>query len=383
MNILILTSWYPDSDNKVSGIFVYEQVNALKKMGLNPVVFYPFDKTLDKNQIVRKEEDGTIIYRANTDYMRSSKLSRINSIIKSLKYLDEIVKENNIQLIHSHVCYLAGFISALYNKHHKNVHFIITEHSSKVGEYSRHWYDRKILEFSYNRADWVITVSSSLASELKELGYTFRSKIIGNVVDTDDYHINSLPILNNEYKLLFIGLMGDNEVKGVQYLLPAFRNFIMNNKQYKVKLTLAGGGSKLQEYIDMSRKLSIQDYCDFKGTVTKDQINALIMENDILISSSIKETFGSVLIEAMAGGKPVLATKCGGPEEFVNDEVGMLVDPKDEKALEDGILSIIKNYNKFDANLIREYAVKNFSYDAIGKKLMDTYVKILRNDGEI
>lgn len=377
MNILILSSWYPDSDNEVSGIFVYEQVKALKRTGLNPIVFYPFDKTICKNQIVRKEEDGTIVYRANTDYMKSSKLSRINSIIKSLKYLDDIVKENNIQLIHSHVCYLAGFISALYNKHHKNVHFIITEHSSKVGEYSRHWYNKKIFDFSYRNADRVITVSSSLADELSRLGYTFKSKIIGNVVDTDDYHINSLPILNNEYKLLFIGLMGDNEVKGIQYLLPALKNFIMNNKQYKVRLTLAGGGSKLQEYIDMSRKLSIQDYCEFKGTVTKDQISMLIMENDILVSSSIRETFGSVLIEAMAGGKPVLATKCGGPEEFVNDEVGMLVNPKDIKALEDGLLRIIENYDKFNADLIRKYAVENFSYDAIGKKLMDTYVEIL------
>lgn len=377
MNILILSSWYPDRDNKVSGIFVYEQVAALKRIGLNPIVFYPFDKTICKNQIVRKEEDGTVVYRANTDYMRSSKLSRINSIVKSLKYLDDIVKENNIQLIHSHVCYLAGFISALYNKHHKNVHFIITEHSSKVGEYSNHWYNKKIFNFSYRNADRVITVSSSLADELKGLGYAFKSEIIGNVVDTDNYHINSLPISDNEYRLLFIGLMGDNEVKGVQYLLHALKNFIADNSQYKVKLTLAGGGTKLQEYIDMSRKLSIQDYCDFKGTVNKDQISKLIMENDILVSSSIKETFGSVLIEAMAGGKPVLATRCGGPQEFVNDEVGMLVNPKDAKALEDGLLRIIENYDKFDANLIRKYAVENFSYDAIGKKLMDTYVKIL------
>lgn len=377
MNVLILPSWYPDSVNKVSGIFVYEQVKALKKVGINPVVFYPFDKTIDKNNIVKNYEDGTIVYRSNTDYMKFSKISKINSIRKSLLYLDKIVKEHNIDIIHSHVCYLAGFISALYNKQHKNIHFIITEHSSKVGEYSKHLYGRKIFNFSYKKADRVITVSNSLANELKSLGYNFRSEVIGNVVNTEEYHIDNKPILNDEYKLLFIGLMGDNEVKGVQYLLAALKNFIINNKKYKVRLTLVGGGSKQQQYMDMCKELSIEEYCEFKGTVSKDKISKLIMEHDLLILPSIKETFGSVLIEAMAGGKPVLSTKCGGPEEFVNDNVGVIVNPKDIKALEGGLLNIIENYHNFDAQLIRKYAVDNYSYEAIGNNLKDLYDKII------
>lgn len=56
-----------------------------------------------------------------------------------------------------------------------------------------------------------------------------------------------------------------------------------------------------------------------------------------LVLPSLKETFGSVFIEAMAGGKPVLATNCGRPDEFVNENVGILVDSGSIKALKNGI----------------------------------------------
>lgn len=96
-----------------------------------------------------------------------------------------------------------------------------------------------------------------------------------------------------------------------------------------------------------------------------------------LVLPSIKETFGCVLIEAMACGKPVLATKSGGPNEFVNNNVGILVEPKNEKALEEGIDLIIKRYDTFDPEYIRKYVVDNYSYDIIGQKIRKVYDDIL------
>ncbi|MCS4463563.1 glycosyltransferase [Clostridium botulinum] len=99
--------------------------------------------------------------------------------------------------------------------------------------------------------------------------------------------------------------------------------------------------------------------------------------SDFLVLPSIKETFGCVLIEAMACGKPVLATKSGGPNEFVNNNVGILVEPKNEKALEEGIDLIIKRYDTFDPEYIRKYVVDNYSYNIIGQKIRKVYDDIL------
>ncbi len=134
---------------------------------------------------------------------------------------------------------------------------------------------------------------------------------------------------------------------------------------------------KEKKYEAMVNELNINNICKFIGEVPKKEIPEYIMNHDFLVLPSVKETFGSVLIEAMAAGKPVLATKCGGPDEFVIKDVGILVEKKSEEALEKGLIYIIENYEKFNSYNIRKYAVENYSYEAIGNQLIDLYNSIL------
>ncbi|MCW8000050.1 glycoside hydrolase, partial [Clostridium sp. cpc1] len=201
---------------------------------------------------------------------------------------------------------------------------MITEHSSKVKEYSNKNYNKKLFYFAYKNAQKVITVSNSLKNELKNLGYTFNDEIIGNIVDTNEYYIKDKNQLATGLNGLFIGLMNDNEVKGLQYFLPALQS-VFKNYNDNIKFTLIGDGPKRKKYEAMVNELNINNICKFIGEVPKKEIPEYIMNHDFLVLPSVKETFGSVLIEAMAAGKPVLATKCGGPDEFVIKDVGILV----------------------------------------------------------
>jgi glycosyltransferase involved in cell wall biosynthesis len=149
------------------------------------------------------------------------------------------------------------------------------------------------------------------------------------------------------------------------------------NPEFHINFNIIGDGSKREKYEQMCKKFNIDDKCKFYGRVDKTAIPKLIEENDFLILPSIKETFGSVLIESMAGGKPVLATKCGGPQDFVNKKVGILVEPGNKEQLELGIKNMIDNYDHFDFQYIRNYAKDNFNYDSIGKKLKELYISIL------
>jgi len=376
MKVLILSSWYPNIENNVSGIFVKEQAKALIKIGINAVVFFPYDKSLNKNQLIKNYEDGILTYRANTDYLNNSKISRINSVIKSIKLLKRITEENKIDIIHSHVCYSAGFVAAFYKKFYE-MPYIITEHMSYIKSYAAKAYNYKLFKYSYFHADKVIFVSEFLCNELIKLGFAFNKEIIGNVVEMPDNNLVSRVRGNNEFNIIFIGLMDITEVKGLQYFIPALSNFIKNHPEYDIKFTLVGDGEKRCTYEELCSELNIREKCNFLGKIPKGNIEALILQNDFLVLPSIKETFGSVLIEAMACGKPVLATKCGGPNEFVNDKVGTLVEPMNIKELENGILYMINNYNNFDFNYIKSYAAENFSYKAIGEKLKSIYLKVL------
>lgn len=376
MNVLILSSWYPNSENTISGVFVEEQAKALIKIGINVVVFFPYDKSIGKNQLEKKHENGILTYRANTDYLKNSKISRINSVFKSIKMLKDIIKENEIDLIHSHVCYSAGFVAAFYKKYYK-IPYVITEHMSYIKSYAAKFYNYRLFKFSYSLADKVIFVSEFLCNELIQLGFKFDKEIIGNVVDIPKISILNRARNNNEFNIIFIGLMDETEVKGLQYFIPALSNFTKNNPQYDIRFTLVGDGKKRITYEKMCDEFGIDEVCNFVGKVPKENITDLILQNDFLVLPSVKETFGSVLIEAMACGKPVLATRCGGPNEFVNENVGTLVEPMNVKELEKGILYMINNYKNFDFNYIKKYASDNFSCETIGEKLKKTYTKVL------
>ncbi|MFX0548025.1 glycosyltransferase [Hathewaya histolytica] len=377
MNVLVISSWYPNQNNSVSGIFVYEQVKALKLLGINVKVFYPFDKTIEKGRIFKSIEEDIVVYRCNTDYIKNTKISRINSIRKSVTILDKIIEEEKVDLIHAHVCYTAGIIAALHSIFYKKVPYIITEHFSKVKEYSEKYYNKKLFHFAYKNAQKVITVSNSLKNELSSLGYIFNGKVIGNIVDTTPYNIKDEKKVNTELKGIFIGLMSDNEVKGLQYFIPAL-HAVFNKYNYNIKFTFVGDGSKREKYEKIVSDLNISDICNFVGKVPKNEIPEYIMDHDFLVLPSIKETFGSVLIEAMAAGKPVLATKCGGPNEFVTKDVGLLVEKESQEALEEGLVYMINNCKRFDSYYIRKYVVENYSYQSIGNQLIDVYNSILK-----
>jgi len=83
--------------------------------------------------------------------------------------------------------------------------------------------------------------------------------------------------------------------------------------------------------------------------------------HDIVVSASLIENFGVTILEGMFCGKPIVSTRYCGPDDTVNDQVGVLVPVKDSTALAAGIEYIIENYESYDPIKIREYAVNNFS----------------------
>nr|WP_207730335.1 glycosyltransferase family 4 protein [Clostridium botulinum] len=374
VNILILANWYPNKNNPINGIFIKDQVRALMEAGLKPIVFFPYDNSIKRGKLLFNIEEGISTYRCNTDYLQSFKKSKINSLLLSYKWLKYIVKKEKINLIHAHVCYTAGILCSIF-KRFNNIPYIITEHRSDIVNFSKKSYNRFISKYAYKRAEKVITVSKFLANELKNLGYKFNEEIIGNEVDIKEYSLSDTRNNSDVVKILFIGSMAENEIKGLQYFIPALAKYMKKNNN--IEMTFIGNGINRVKYEKMCEDLNIKNKCKFLGTIDKQDIPIYIKRNDFLVLPSIKETFGCVLIEAMACGKPVLATKSGGPNEFVNNNVGILVEPKNEKALEEGIDLIINRYDTFDPEYIRKYVVDNYSYNIIGQKIRKVYDDIL------
>lgn len=123
--------------------------------------------------------------------------------------------------------------------------------------------------------------------------------------------------------------------------------------------------------------MNLSDNIHYQGICPNEELPSLIHKHDIVVSASLYETFGITLIEAMACGKPVVATKCGGPEETVNVKVGVLVEKADLQSLAEGIKYVIENYEKYNPEEIRAYAVRNYGQEVAIERLDNIFEEVL------
>jgi glycosyltransferase involved in cell wall biosynthesis len=121
---------------------------------------------------------------------------------------------------------------------------------------------------------------------------------------------------------------------------------------------------------------------EFLGGLPPEQVADEIRQSSALVLPSRRETFGSVLVEALACGVPVVATRCGGTEDIVvSGELGELVEPENPRALADGIATVLANQARYDPARLRAYAVAHFGMKAVGDRLASIYRQAVATPG--
>jgi glycosyltransferase involved in cell wall biosynthesis len=143
------------------------------------------------------------------------------------------------------------------------------------------------------------------------------------------------------------------------------------------RLKLAGDGPLRSSLERLARRLNLGDRIEFLGYLNREQVAGELQQSDCLVLPSEVETFGVVLVEAMAAGRPVIATRCGGPEDIVTEATGLLVPVNAEAALCRAMHTIRETYSNYEPEKIRRYVVDKFgeqTYGAAFKALFDELV---------
>lgn len=384
IHILIIPSWYPKKAGDIGGSFFREQALALSKKGHKVGVIAPSMYSLKdwksiafKPHSVQFENDkGVLTYRQQrVNYTpRLKDITRARRVRIGTRLVDKYVIDNGVpDIVHVHSLINAGFI-AYKVKQKYGIPYVVTEHSSA---FARELVDKKTIKQLMpvvKSSAKNIAVSNEFKNLLEDTFKNSKWKYIPNIV-SDEFLEYKFQADNNFEAFTFsnICLMSPN--KRVDLIILAFAKAFKGNPNIKLKL---GGDGPIKNSLEGLVKCEgISEQVTFLGALERGQVKEEIAKSDAFVLSSEYETFGVVIIEALALGKPVVATRCGGPESIIVPEVGYIVDKNSVECLVQGMIELYENRDKYSAKDIREYCRTNFSEEAVINKLTDIYQNIL------
>lgn len=295
---------------------------------------------------------------------------------RHFKVVEQIIEENNIKfdIVHSHFLWSAGYVGAKLKEKY-GVPFVATAHGFDI--YILPFKDKvwkESIRYVLNAADHVITVSKSNYECIKKLDVVAPISIIPNGFKSEMFRpeekencrkLLGLPL--DKKLIVSAGYLA--EEKGHTYLVEAMSDIVKQRDD--VLCYIVGTGALEHKLKKRVASLGLKDKVKFVGFKPHDEMPAWMNACDVFVLPSLTESFGVVQIEAMACGKPVVATYNGGSEELIlSDEHGFLVEPKNSHALSEAILLALDK--QWDAKAIMKYA-ERFQWEKVAEKIRDVY----------
>jgi len=230
---------------------------------------------------------------------------------------------------------------------------------------------------AFSKVDLVVAVSKGQEERIRR---TFPNaapvQVVPNLVDTTRFTPTPLPPIGDGYHLLFVGLL-DTDQKGLHILLDALALLKAHNDLGSIHLDIVGDGTLRPEYEAQAHAKGLEHIVSFLGIRTHDEIRRLLRESHALVLPSLHEALPLVIIEALASGRPVISTRCGGPEFMINVSNGMTVEPGQPIALADAIAQLLSHLSSYDPNTIAIEASKQYSREAVTTRITQVYEELL------
>ena len=286
------------------------------------------------------------------------------------KALEDLIKKEDIDIIHGHYLFPAGAAAVeVGNKH--NIKTYVTAHGSDMFElYKSKPFMRPTIKKVLKNADGIFAVSKALRQEIIATGVSGiaeKTKLSWNSVDITKFSLKDDDSFKKEFGLfdkpivLFVGNLIKR--KNVGALLEAKK--IAKSDYY---LVIVGDGPLSKK---LRKKVEDENISDVIFTGSRTDVENIIPNCDFLVLPSFSESFGLVLIEALACGKPVIGSDVGGISEIINEDVGLLVNPNDISLISNSIDRLVDDEElraKLSANArnrAKDFSQVTIPYDEV------------------
>jgi glycosyltransferase involved in cell wall biosynthesis len=384
MHVLVLPSWYASPTAPLNGSFFRQQALAVADQGARVGVLYADLRglsTLRRGglrhncfQLSWQDDAGLATLRLGAWAPPRSAGARMWLWRRfGLKLFEQYVRRHGRpDLLHVQSALWAG-AAALELRRHHGVPYLITEHSSA---YARGLIGRRAaarLRAILAGAAGLFAVSYALAREMAPYVADRPIEIVPNMVDTNFF---SMPPTGGReppppFRLLTVAWL--KPLKGIDVLLRAFAAAFARRPE--VMLEIGGDGGERAALEALARELAIAEQVRFLGALSPAEVRDALHRAHHFVLPSLTESFGLVLAEAMATGLPVIATRCGGPEEVIEQGTGRLVPPGNVTALAEALREAYHcgPLDQTGAAWLRRSVVGRFDRKVIATTLLDRY----------
>jgi len=328
MRIVIIVNLFPPKWIGGTEIASYCIAEHLAKRKHDVHIITSLDHDLVKN---RSYEKGFHIHRISVIPIRTI------GLIFFWVDIFRMIKKIDPDIVHAQSLIFA--IPALISKKLLKIPYIVWGQGSDV--YLQDCFMKLVSNTIIKNADSAIALTKNM-KELMQAIYNRDIVIIPNGIDLGDYRDepDEPPRETLGKRILFVGRF--NPVKGIQYLVRAMK--IVCEVLPDAKLILVGDGEERENLEHLTNSLGIRDRVDFVGMIPHEKIPDYLCQADIFVLPSLSEGFPLVILEAMACGLPIVATRVGGVPDIIEDGVnGYLVESGDFQKMANKIIFILEN----------------------------------------
>jgi glycosyltransferase involved in cell wall biosynthesis len=314
----------------------------------------------------------------------------VASTVPFSRFIANLVRKYNIEIIHAHFAYPEGFAGFLARRLVKvpfvltlHGYDILTEPSIKYGVRLEKRFDsmiRKVLA----EVDKVFVASEHVYKAAKSAGCPPEHLVLlPNGVDIERFN----PRLDGSLIRKMLGVADRPVVftlrwhepkNGIEYLIRAVPHVL---REVPEAVFVIGSDGPLMGYHEsLAENLGIDDHIMFAGRIPRKDLPSYYAASDLFVIPSVVEAFGLVTVEAMACGKPVIGANVGGIPEIIVDGVnGFLIEPKNPEKIAEKVVVLLENpklRRKMGQNG-RKLAEEKFDIQKRVRKIVSVYERLL------
>lgn len=384
MHLLMLPSFYDDPDQPLCGNFFREQAVALADAGARVGVVYVEPRSLRRLRPGALRESRFQIREYRDNGIQELRLHGWNTFTGSVTggrvwarltlWLFDRYRERfgMPDLIHAQNALYAGYAAALIRERY-GIPCVVTEHHSAFLKGPLSPARQAIAERAFQGAAAVITVSTALARAVASYLQKQVPLVIPNLVDTDFFTPAPGRPPDSPFTIVAVGRLVPE--KRFDLLIEAFA---VHAGIFPESRLLIGGDGACRRHLErLAEQSGVGHRITFLGSLDREGVRQLLSTAHLVVVSSDVETFCIVIIEALSMGVPVVATRCGGPEDIITDACGLLVPPDDREELARAMGTMERERARFNVSRVRERAVTFYDRTVVAGQLLALYQEVV------